>query len=226
MEFYLHDGHVQHGPYSAEDLRKHPAFKPDTLIWYEGISNWTPAREIDSLKDIFKSSPPPPPVPQVPVKATVEPESVAESAGRNFGKKISYLRPLIILIVVIVVGVIAYDWYNKDQVARVAEDRRNHVRDNIRSYVTVGNSAYQTSGLGGIYGLSIEVANQTDYLLDNVQVLIRYVKANGETWKEETIDFALVPPNKTMTIRAPDSDRGTSIDYKIVSIKSSVLGLY
>lgn len=89
----------------------------------------------------------------------------------------------------------------------------------------MGNSAYQINAFGGINGLSITITNNTDYLLDKVLVSVRYIKANGEDWKKETINFTLIPPRTQMTLRAPDSDRETSIDYKIESISSSALGL-
>jgi hypothetical protein len=54
---------------------------------------------------------------------------------------------------------------------------------------------------------------------------IRYIKANGETWKEEPLDFVLVGPHQKMELRAPDSDRGTSMDYKNVQMKRGALGL-
>ncbi|MES2373381.1 MAG: GYF domain-containing protein [Bacteroidota bacterium] len=227
MEFYLHDGQEQHGPFSVDELRKRPAFKPDTLIWYEGIPEWKPARSIEELKGFFKTPPP------LPIKANhkSEPPKASSSellgtvAGRTVAKTSSYFKPLLTAIIVVVLVATAYGLYNKYQTNQATEDRRVHIRDNIRSYVTIGNSEYKILGLGGINGLSIEVANNTEYLLDNVRVQIRYIKSNGETWKEEVLDFALVPPNRKMTLRAPDSDRGTSIDYKIVSIKSSALGL-
>lgn len=227
MEFYLHDGQEQHGPFSAEELRKHPSFKPDALIWYEGISEWQTARDIEVLKGFFKASPPPPPKSTsklVPPKPTST-ELIGTVAGRTVAQGSSYVKPLLTVIIVVVLVVTAYGLFNKYQTNQVIEDNRIHIRDNIRSYVTAGNSEYKILGLGGIYGLSIDITNDTDYLLDNVRVQIRYIKANGETWKEEMLDFALVPPNRKMTLRAPDSDRGTSIDYKIISIKSSALGL-
>lgn len=231
MQYYLHDGREQYGPFALDELRNQSLLKSDSLIWHEGMTDWVKANQVEELKEFLKLVPPPlskPPAFVSPESKTIissiEPEQKSSSH--------SSWKTVAVIVLVIVLGYAAYGVYDKQQKASYEEERvsqeeslKRQVRDNIRSYVHAGNSAYQINGLGGINGLSIEVANQTDYLLDNVRVVIRYIKANGETWKEEALDFALISPNKKMTLRAPDSDRGTSIDYKIVSIKSAALGL-
>jgi hypothetical protein len=214
MEYYLHDGQEQHGPFTLEELRNQPLFKPDTLVWHEGMDDWTKAKQVEALKEFLK--PVPPPISKPPV---IKPEKEKIDSKLEPGQSsASSWKTLIIFVLIVVLAYAGYAIYNKQQKAGYEEERvsreenlKKQVRDNIRSYVHAGNSAYQISVLGGINGLSIEVANQTDYLLDNVRVVIRYIKANGETWKEEPLDFALISPNNKMTLRAPDSDRGTSI---------------
>lgn len=44
----------QEGPYSLKDLRSHPYFNPDTLVWKKGFSEWKRARFILELKEVFK----------------------------------------------------------------------------------------------------------------------------------------------------------------------------
>jgi hypothetical protein len=220
MQYYLHDGRDQYGPFTLEELRSQSLLKSDTLIWHAGITDWIKANQLDEVKEFLKAVPPPlskppafAPIESKPIPTIKQPEQKSSS--------FSSWKTLAVIILVVVLGYAAYGVYDKQQ----RNDSRTQIRDNIRSYVRTGNSEYKISGLGGIYGLSIDVSNQSDYLLDNVRVMIRYIKANGETWKEEALDFALIPPNKKMTLRAPDSDRGTSIDYKIVSIRSTALGL-
>lgn len=99
------------------------------------------------------------------------------------------------------------------------------IRNSITSYVTAERSDYQYSGLGGIYNSKISVNNNTDYLIDNVKVIVIYIKANGGVWDSRTVDFNLVGPQTKSTIKVPDTERGASVKYEIVSIKSSALGL-
>lgn len=231
MQYYLHDGQDQYGPFTLDELRSQSLLKPDTLVWCEGMTEWLKASHIEELKAVLKSVPPPlvkPPAITIPgAKASPAP-LMLQPASSGFAA----WKAIAIIVVVLVLAYAGYAVYDKQQQENQEQERivreeslKKQVRDNIRAYVQAGNSEYRISVLGGVYGLSITVSNQTEYLLDNVRVLIRYIKANGETWKEETLDFALVPPNNKMTLRAPDSDRGTSVDYKIVSIKSEALGL-
>jgi hypothetical protein len=58
--YYYSDNGVQNGPVTLDEL-KSKNIKPDTLIWYEGISEWTSANKITELQNLFvgKSTPPP-----------------------------------------------------------------------------------------------------------------------------------------------------------------------
>jgi hypothetical protein len=245
MQYYLHDGKEQHGPFSLDELRSHSLLKPDTPIWHEGMSNWVKAKEVEELKTLFK--PPPPTLSKPPTYTSSESQSVvSKPKSKSRWSVLTSWKTIAVAVLVLVLGYAAYAMYDNKQQEKQEQERnrqeqerkqreeeklkqeeqvRVQIRNNIRYYVQAHGSDYQTRAIGGIYGLSIDVTNQTDYLIDNVRVLVRYIKANGETWKEEALDFALIPPNKKMTLRAPDSDRGTSIDYKIVSIRSTALGL-
>lgn len=46
------------GPYSFEEL-KNEEITPKTLIWFEGLDDWTPAKYILELEEILHLSPPP-----------------------------------------------------------------------------------------------------------------------------------------------------------------------
>ena len=49
--FYAND-QDQIGPVTIEELKK-ADIKPETLIWYEELSNWQPAEGLEELKEIF-----------------------------------------------------------------------------------------------------------------------------------------------------------------------------
>ena len=52
-------------PFSLTEIYKKD-IKEDTLIWYEGLNDWTKAKEISELKVMFKVNLPPIPPPPVP----------------------------------------------------------------------------------------------------------------------------------------------------------------
>jgi hypothetical protein len=45
------------GPYGILELRRHPFFTPDTLVWKEGFSRWLPARDVPELQKAFEDTP-------------------------------------------------------------------------------------------------------------------------------------------------------------------------
>ena len=69
--------------------------------------------------------------------------------------------------------------------------------------------------------------NNTNFLIEMIRVKIEYVKdaslASGAVYKTEYIDFENIKPHETRVLRAPDSDRGTSIRTSIFTVKSKAL---
>lgn len=55
---YYAEGNRQMGPYTFEELRREP-IRPDTLIWYPGLSNWVRADVLPELQVWFAPVMPP-----------------------------------------------------------------------------------------------------------------------------------------------------------------------
>lgn len=58
-KYYLHDGSNQLGPFDIDDLKNRNVIK-STPVWYEGLSEWTSADQIEELKDFLGNAIPPP----------------------------------------------------------------------------------------------------------------------------------------------------------------------
>jgi len=59
MKKYFHSNRIEkYGPFSFDELKEEKIEK-QTLIWYEGLEDWTPAERIKDLEDILKLIPPP-----------------------------------------------------------------------------------------------------------------------------------------------------------------------
>ena len=114
----------------------------------------------------------------------------------------------------------------EEQQAQTEKDRINAsltevymgYRNNWRSYITVTSNAYTYSDMGGISNLQVIINNLTDKNIDEVQVKIYYIKANGGTYKSETVSVTNIGPNAHKSVSAPSSDRGTSASMSIESI--------
>lgn len=239
-KYYLHNGTEQKGPFDIDELKEQNLNK-ETHVWYDGLPEWIPAGQLDELKSAIKIVPPPfapkaptqqpmttfhkpvtPPPVMEPKEATVKP------APKKKRKK-PILRIVFVLLALTVLGlggIYAFNEVNQQVEKQEKEDAKERIRNNINLYVTASNNVYSASSWGGIYGLEITVTNETDYLIDNARVKITYIKSNGSVWKDKKFDFSMINPHSSLTLRIPDTERGTSIQYEITAIKSNALGLY
>lgn len=53
-EWFVIIDNLQAGPYSLSDLDRNPKFTPDTLVWKKGYKEWTKARFVLEMKELFK----------------------------------------------------------------------------------------------------------------------------------------------------------------------------
>jgi len=57
-KYFYSDGKEKFGPFSFEELKNENITK-ETLIWFEGLEDWKPAKDISEFEEIFKLIPPP-----------------------------------------------------------------------------------------------------------------------------------------------------------------------
>lgn len=66
MEYFILVDNKQQGPYTMDELRRRNITSA-TLVWAEGMTNWTPAWQVEALQPLFEpaadGAPVPPPVP-------------------------------------------------------------------------------------------------------------------------------------------------------------------
>ena len=236
-KYYLHDGTVQDGPFDAETLKSKNLTK-EAPVWFEGLDSWTTIGEVDELKEVIKIAPPPftqktaatpPPIQKAPVIEHKEIITSTQAIVEPKIKKRSLGKVLLIIIGISLLGIAGVYGYSEveQQISTQKEDDRKAMfRNNINSYVTAEGSEYLVNPFGGISDLRITVANTTDYTIDDARVRVTYYKANGNVWKQKEFSFKSIRPNTSQLMRIPDTDRGTSLDYEMVYIKSSSLGIY
>lgn len=114
-KYYYSDGKQQIGPLSKEEIQSKGIAK-DTLVWSEGLTEWTKASEVAELVDLFPNIPTPPPLPEqktatpppIPENKTVTPPPMPNNDNINIKRKSK--KPLIIVSVIIglliIVGVL------------------------------------------------------------------------------------------------------------------------
>lgn len=114
-QFYYLDGKDQKGPLSMEKLNE-LGIKPETLVWFEGMDDWEPAKNIHEFLAIAKKTPPPPPVivnfnEQIKSNDNSKIEKLFVE-DNNIKLWISLKIYATILISLIIVGLIGYSFVN------------------------------------------------------------------------------------------------------------------
>lgn len=102
MDFWIIIDQRHAGPFSLEQLREQE-ITPDRLVWHDGLTDWTPARDIRALAELFAPEPEPvatadpcPPVPdeQFHYGGTYGPQQPPqppyEAQGQPYGQQPPY----------------------------------------------------------------------------------------------------------------------------------------
>ena len=51
-EYWIIVGEQPTGPYTRAQLQTTPGFTPDTMVWYESLTDWVPASQVAALADL------------------------------------------------------------------------------------------------------------------------------------------------------------------------------
>ncbi len=181
------------------------------------MNDWKKAGEIDELKIILLTIPPP--IYNSPKNEFIKP------------RKKSFLKYLLIgifLIASVAIGsTFISECSNDNQETSIPADDliQRQTRNNITSLVQVTTNQYSVSTFGGISNLDVIVTNNTDYTIDHITVAIDYIKENGGIYTTEYLTFNNIPANQNKSLSAPESNRGLSVNLTKQTITSSELNL-
>lgn len=99
-------------------------------------------------------------------------------------------------------------------------EKNKKYRNNWSDYISATSNRYSYREIGGIFGLEVVITNNTEYMLDEVEVQVGYIKDNSDYFKSETVRVYNIPANSSKSQAAPDSERGKSVDMTINGITS------
>jgi len=99
------------------------------------------------------------------------------------------------------------------------------LRNNWTHYIYTETTIYEDSRTRGIDAFQIPVRNNTDYLIDEVDVTVSYLKEAGGSYKDEKVAIFNIPPHSVKLGKAPSTLRGTSVQLKISDVISRSLNL-
>jgi hypothetical protein len=107
-KYFTHDGKEQNGPFNINELRELKIDK-ESAIWYEGLSEWTIAGNVDELKEIFTKTPPP--FEKKITPPPIQKQSISfseENSAKNKEKSSSSFATRLLLILIIGVVIIYF----------------------------------------------------------------------------------------------------------------------
>lgn len=225
-KYYYLDENVQHGPVSLEEL-KEVNLTRQTLVWYEGVADWTKAESLTDLKPLFVTTPPPPPISQ---------QSKTKSEQFEQKKPKSNILLAFVIGAFVLIGLIYLVQNIKSSAANqavqtvedntqanesLAKERKANRQELVNQLNQVKEELTAEQGtFGGYSNVMLTLKNPSKLRFDFVKVQIRYYKANGGAYQDDVLIFYDVAPYSEQTLQAPDSNRGTSYVTQIFSYKS------
>jgi hypothetical protein len=214
-KYYLHNGQENNGPFDKEELRGQKINK-DTLIWAEDWNEWKKAGEIDELKIILLSIPPPP--------------NYYLNDTQIVSKKFNFIKYLVIVISLLAFLTIAGKIISEYNTNRENPDLESYTlkmqtRNNITNLIQVTTNQFSVDTFGDISNLDVIVANNTGYTMDQIIVAIDYIKENGGIYTTKYLTFNNVPAYQNKSLSAPESNRGLSVNLTKLTITASELNL-
>ena len=209
-KYLINKGNENIGPFNKEELKAQKINK-ETLVWTEEMADWKKAGEVDELKALLLTIPP-------PLKKTAKENKVINSKHLLIASGI--------VIVLLLLSNIVMSNSNATQNKTTPDDSQiRQIRNHITDLVQIRTNQYRIDGWGGITNLDIIVKNNTDYPLNNVTVTIDYIKENGGIFKTENLTFEDIPPHQDKSLSAPDSNRGKSVTIKTQNVRATALNL-
>lgn len=125
----------------------------------------------------------------------------------------------------------AYDEEAKQIEAEKAEKEIEEMAKNIeffdKNWETLIHATLvkgERRGLGGMKGLVVEVSNDSKLVVDEVFVDVQYIQSNGDVYKTEQLRLESFDPGEKKQKVAPDSERGRSVNIKLVGVKTEDTG--
>lgn len=196
-KYYIHNGSEQDGPFDISDL-KSEGITPKTEVWYEGLSDWINADQIDELKELFSSMKPPP----------IKPKTISQQSQSKPTPKKSSLGKNVLRLILITIGVIgAYAIINVVFSSNADSNPSNYYEqkltieetensDPLRFLSVEGN--YNESFWGTEFKLKGKVTNRAS-IADYKDLVLRityYSKTKSAIGTKDYTIYQIFPPNQ------------------------------
>lgn len=211
--YYLDAQNERKGPITKEELLSQNLDK-ESLVWCEGLENWTPMKDVAELAEAIshKTPPPLPPnsnnkkePPAISVQATEPPKiesaqkrDVTKSSPqkKNNGGKIAIII-ISVFIVLIGLGATGIYLYGKHKTESWESDTKSKERSNPSNYISIGNATVY--GTGYLQCSVFNISSYTTY--NNIEVKITYYDKNDSPIDTEYVTLPnTISPSQTIDV--------------------------
>ena len=161
MKYFIVENNKQSGPFSIYEL-KDKGITSETLVWAEGMTDWTPAWKVDELRAFLfntKDASTPPPLPEdmeQPAAAQAEPPATIEKKKGSSCLKRMFVGFLFLLAVLLVAMAVS---------CPSEQAHKNKIKEKIT--LALEQSAQRNNNLFGV-GIGLVRHLLTDEILDRV----------------------------------------------------------
>jgi hypothetical protein len=161
MKYFIVENNKQSGPFSIYEL-KDKGITNETLVWAEGMTDWTPAWKVDELRAFLfntKDASTPPPLPEdmeQPAAAQAEPAAAIEKKKGSSCLKRMFVGFLFLLAVLLVAMAVS---------CPSEQAHKNKIKEKIT--LALEQSAQRNNNLFGV-GIGLVRHLLTDEILDRV----------------------------------------------------------
>lgn len=161
MKYFIVENNKQSGPFSIYEL-KDKGITSETLVWAEGMTDWTPAWKVDELRAFLfntKDASTPPPLPEdmeQPAAAQAEPAAAIEKKKGSSCLKRMFVGFIFLLAVLLVAMAVS---------CPSEQAHKNKIKEKIT--LALEQSAQRNNNLFGV-GIGLVRHLLTDEILDRV----------------------------------------------------------
>jgi len=227
--YYIIKDGASAGPYTLEQLKSN-GIDSDTQIWYEGLTDWIPAKNELELMPLFEVKVfTPPPIPHKP----------------DWGYQV--LKVLAALTFLAMIGVAYWKFGMKHQIINPKPDpkeilpkndsividsvdpidpRTEYLRAHWPELVTVSVIDADWKTFGGVSDVYVMVKNSMEFDVERLMFEASYILENGEIWKTREYFIQNIPANgSSVPLQIEGSHRGKKIVFKSINIICKGIGI-
>jgi hypothetical protein len=226
-KYYFSDGEKQQGAFSLEEL-KNQNITPTTKVWFEGLGEWTEAKEIEELKTLFQRKNPPP-IPKENTNPVVSPPPLTKNAKPKKSSKIGILLVGLLIAIGTILFFISqntvgnsYDSSPKTYQEKVQTVEQTEKLNPVRFLEADGT--YRENFLGDKLKVKGTIKNSATVATykDAVVRVTYYSKSKTNLGSEDYTIWDVFPPQKTkgFELKIKNYNNVKAIGWDVVSAKN------